>query len=298
MKILLTGASGFIGSRLLERLARVYGRDSVRLLTSKPLAGFDCIVYRSHRCLEIGAVDVSDIEAIVHAGAFTPKSGADANRIVECADNIVFTEQLLAMPFRRLGKIVNLSTLDVYASAELITEASPLGPVSLYGDSKLYCERMIRTFCREKKVGYQTLRIGHVYGPGEESYKKIIPVAISKVLSGDPIEIWGDGFDLRSFIYIDDVISAIVNALGRDSLFEVVNIVSGHSISIRDLVSMIVRVSGKRLEAVHKDGAGVRRDLVFDNSLLRSTLLEVETDFLSGLTAEYNHMKKIHEDNI
>jgi UDP-glucose 4-epimerase len=147
-------------------------------------------------------------------------------------------------------------------------------------------------------VEYQTLRIGHVYGPGEEAYKKIIPITISNAIKGKPVEIWGDGLDLRSFIYIDDVITAVVNAIEREPQADTVNVVSGNSINIKDLVASIIKVSGKGIDVTFKDSVAVSRNLVFDNNLLRSTLLETETDFMAGLAAEYNHMKTLHENNI
>lgn len=298
MKILLTGSSGFIGAHLLKRLASIYGNKSICLLTSKPVTGFDCIIYKNHRNFDVGSYDLSDIDMVVHAGAFTPKNSTDANLVLPSSDNIFFTEQLLLLPFKKLKKIVNLSTLDVYASAEKISEESPVDPISLYGSSKLYCEKMIDAFTATNDVEYQTLRIGHVYGPGEGAYKKIIPITMSNVLDGKPVEIWGDGLDLRSFIYIDDVITAIVNAIERAPLVDIVNVVSGNSINIKDLVASIIKVSGESINVTYKDSAAASRNLIFDNSLLRSSLLETETDFMAGLTAEYNYMKAMHENNI
>ena len=65
----------------------------------------------------------------------------------------------------------------------------------------------------DHKVENMNLRIGHVYGPGEEEYKKVIPITIKKILDNKPLQLWGDGSDLRSFIFIDDVVNSIVKSL-------------------------------------------------------------------------------------
>ncbi len=298
MKILLTGSSGFIGKRLLEKLVSIYGKEKICLVTFKAIASFDCIVYKNYRDLDIGSYDVSDVELVIHAGAFTPKNAIDANLIKQCNDNVYFTEQLLSLPFKKLKKIVNISTLDVYASAEITSESTAIDPISLYGASKYYCEKLVKAFAVKNKIQCQTLRVGHVYGPGEEAYKKIIPITIDNVINGKPVEIWGNGLELRSFIYIDDVIAAIVNSIDRVRCSDIVNIVSGNSISIRDLVSAIIKISDKNTDVIFKESVGAARSLIFDNSLLRSSLLQSETDFMTGLLTEYNYMVALREDNI
>ncbi|BFM11829.1 NAD-dependent epimerase/dehydratase family protein [Simiduia litorea] len=298
MKILLTGSGGYIGGRLLDALVATYGKDAICLLTSKVVPGFDCLVYKQYRLFDCEAIDVSSVEVVIHAGAFTPKEVSEGNLIEQSNDNIYFTEQLLRLPFKSLRKIINLSTLDVYAPAEIISEASPVAPISLYGCSKLYCENMIKAYASERNISYHTLRVGHVYGPGEETYRKIIPITIANIIKGGAVEIWGDGLELRSFIYIDDVIKAITNSIESDLGVDVVNLVSGNSISIKDLVVSLVKISGKNIEITFKNANRECRSIVFDNSLLFSTLLTSESDLIVGLTTEYKYMKALYENNI
>src|SRR5690606_10788804 len=145
-----------------------------------------------------------------------------------------FTDNILRLVFSNLSRIIYLSTLDVYDGKGVISEQSCVKPVSLYGMSKFYCEELIKEYARSRNIEYMNLRVGHVYGPGEEEYQKVLPLTVNKILAGEPVEIWGGGSELRSFIYIEDVIKAIINSLSHVPANIDINIVSGRFISIRD----------------------------------------------------------------
>ncbi|RYE52131.1 MAG: NAD-dependent epimerase/dehydratase family protein, partial [Sphingobacteriales bacterium] len=231
------------------------------------------------------------IDTIIHAGAFTPKNGSAANDIEQCNTNIFSLEKLLQSNIPGLKRIIYLSTLDVYGADNVLSESSPLLPVSLYGHSKLYGEKMIETWAGNNGIKHQILRIGHVYGPGEEQYQKIIPVTMGKLLHKQPIEIWGDGSELRAFIYIDDVVRAIIKSIEITDEPGPVNIVSGNTISLIDLVKLIIEISGGKAAINYLDRKGDPRDLTFNTDLVRKHLLLEETKLSDGLRAEWEHMK-------
>lgn len=298
MKILLTGASGFIGGHLLDALIEKYGSASIVAFTSKEIAKVNCIVYGGHRDLKVEDYDFSEFTHLIHAGAFTPKNNSESNDVGCCNDNIWFTENILKLGFDKLKRVIYLSTLDVYDGSDVVSEESNVKPVTLYGASKLYCEQLIKYFAQSKKLGYMNLRVGHVYGPGEEKYQKVLPLAINKILAGQPVELWGDGSELRSFIYIDDVVRSIINSIDYQPGNLDVNVVSGSAISIYDLLVKVIEVSGKDVVLNRIDSNHMKRDLVFDNSRLVATLLDKETDLNEGLMKEFRYMKKKHENNI
>lgn len=299
MKVLLTGASGFIGSHLLKLLINKLGTESVIALTSKDIPNINCIIYDTIQDFGLDKNQFDDITHVIHAGAFTPKDMNQANDIKQCFGNIEFTTELLSYNYINLKKIINLSTLDVYEStAETLSEYSKIQPVSLYGSSKLYCEEMVKAFTKQRELEYLNLRIGHVYGPGEEKYKKVLPIAIQNILQDKPLELWGDGNDLRSFIFIQDVVQAIVNSLKASVKNKDINIVSGVAVSIKELLEKTIKVSGKNVTINQRESNHKKRDLVFDNSLLLATLLDKEIDLLEGLDIEYQYMKERYEPNI
>lgn len=294
MKVLLTGVSGFIGSRLLTAVCDKFGAQNVFALSSKVTKKCVTILYGDDFSIEpTDLTRLACVDIIIHAGAFTPKSRFDGNNIEKCNGNILFTKQLLDLPFNQLKKIIYLSTLDVYGDDKIISELSPLMPVSLYGMSKLYCEKMVSSFCENIAVTSQVLRVGHVYGPGEEKYQKLLPTAIKNILNDCEVELWGDGSELRSFIYINDVIKACMASIELSDDVGVINIVSEQSISIANLLEQLADVLNTKLKCIHKPYTGVKRDLLFDNSKMKRYLLKIETPFVDGLKEEVVYFKGI-----
>jgi len=299
MKVLLTGASGFIGGHILTALIERYGKSAALALTSKKINNVNYITYNSFSDFGLDKSCFNDITHVIHAGAFIPKDAREANNLDKSFDSIGYTNKLLSYEFASLKVFVNLSSTDVYASTEQkLSEESKIEPVSLYGSSKLYCERMIKAFSEQRNISYMNLRIGHVYGPGEEKYKKVLPVAIGNILENKPLELWGDGSELRSFIFIEDVVESVLNSLESSEKNLDVNVASGVAVSIRELLNKIIEVSGQKVQINKKDSSHEKRDLVFDNSLLLGTLLKKEADLMEGLRIEYNYMKDKHENNI
>jgi UDP-glucose 4-epimerase len=293
MKIVITGTSGFIGSRLLQTARAAYG-ESVTAFSSHPSEG-NHIVYANRTDFSLAPTElalVEDAEVLIHAGAFIPKCGAKANQIKSCNSNIAFTEELLALPWRNLKKIIFLSTVDVYNNFDCpISEATLTVPTTLYGMSKLYCERMMSLHAAERGIAIQVLRIGHVYGPGEEQYVKVIPKAIERIIAGGDVELWGEGEELRSFIYISDVVTAILKAVELQEEPGVINVVGGNVISIRDLLEKLIAIGGRQTKIVQREFSRTRRDLVFDNTKLKRYLLPEESDFTTGLKMEFRQVE-------
>ena len=294
--ILLTGASGFIGKHLLKELVNVYTDDNVIALTSSPLQGYKYLLHNNYSFndsffVESGYGD--KIETIIHAGAFTPKSGSDANNWKFCGYNVLNTQKFLSATLPSLKKVIYLSTLDVYGQSDVISEETITLPASLYGFSKLYGEKMITNWADTEDKICQILRVGHVYGPGEEAYSKIIPTVMKKIINKKAVEIWGTGNELRSFIYIDDLIKAIVKSIELEEFIEPINLVSANSISIKELVEKIFQISNNTINLKMIPTSGTPRSLSFDNKKMRQYLLSSETPLDTGLNAEWLYMKSL-----
>ena len=293
--ILVTGSTGFIGGHLLDFLIEKYGKRNIVALTSKPISKCKFLLHNDYSFDDDYFVNsgFENIDTILHAGAFTPKSNTDANLIEGSNSNITSTAKLLNANLPQLKLFIFFSTLDVYGYDNPITEKTRLFPSTLYGHSKVYCEQMVSAWAIQKNICHQILRLGHVYGEGEEKYKKIIPTIMQRLLSKTPLQIYGDGSEIRSFIYIIDVVNAVINALKLENHAGIINLVGEEQISINELIKEIISISGLHPKIDIIESKTPTRDLVFDNSKMKEFLYVPKVRLKEGLIKEWNYMKNL-----
>ena len=284
--ILVTGGTGFIGCHLLRYL-KTLSQYEVIVLSSKQIQGLKTILHQNYTFDRsvFGKNGINKIDVVIHVGAFTPKTTSEANNISLSNSNIFNTQHLLySLP--PVNKFIFLSTLDVYKQENVITEQSATEPVSLYGWSKLYCERMIEHWGKEHNVLTQILRIGHIYGCGEEKYQKIIPVTIRRCLTNENPVIFSDGQEKRAFLHVSDCVKAIMKSIDLIENVGVINIVSEESLSVYETVSIIKDAINEKLTIEIKHSTGSARSLVFDASKMKKYLHTPEVLFKNGIKEE------------
>ena len=293
--ILLTGASGYIGGYLLDTLIETFGRDQIAALTSTPIHKCRFLLHNNYRFGNEFFVNsgFSEIDTIIHAGAFTPKFSSESDNIEQCTSNINNTFKLISASLPQLQKFILLSTLDVYGYDIPITEESLVNPISLYGQSKSYCEKLIAVWANKNDIRHQILRIGHVYGPGEEKYQKLIPVVMKQIISNETVKLYGNGDDIRTFIYISDVVQSIIASIRLEASNEIINVVGEEQISIKNLINEIIKLSGKNtlIEKIESDTKP--RNLIFNNTKLKKLLHIPNVPLSIGLKNEWEYFKKL-----
>ncbi len=294
--ILVTGASGFIGSSLVAKLAERHGHENIVALTSKPIAEINSVIHKGYGDTYLDRSSFGfAIETVIHAGSFTPKEGTDANNLDGCTSNVTSMKSVLKFCEQaRVRRLVFLSTIDVYGDkCESMIETEAPSPTSLYGTSKLFCEKAARSFCESQSIEINILRVGHMYGPGEEKYKKIIPETIKRCLSKLPIEQIGTGSDLRSFIYIDDLVHAIMSTLIVGGLPHTINLAGVSTISVGEVLRLINEMVGNRCPMIVSNNDTPRRDMVMDVERMRRFLQLSQVDIADGLRSEISYMREI-----
>lgn len=281
----MSGARGFVGAATVRRLARMPETTVVALGRSRPDGPADPNVHWVESSLEDlrpshwRSAAWTTFDAVIHLAAFTPKSGAMRDSAQEIiAANIVGLQALLTSFISPPGRLIFCSTLDVYsrlAFEQVVTERSPVGPTGLYGLSKLFGEGLVEAYARSSGTECVTLRLGHIFGPGEERYAKLVPETIRRVLANQPPRIAGDGNEQRDLLYIDDAAEALVRsctAVLNDT--RVVNIARGVSNSILEVVSTIAAEAGYRGAPERLPRPADAYSTIFDTSLMKRVLGE------------------------
>jgi nucleoside-diphosphate-sugar epimerase len=292
MKLLLTGSTGFIGKRLLSHICKDKAlRNETIVLSSKPVEGFFTIQHFNYNFTPdvFLNANVSGIEAVVHLGAYIPKKQSLANDIESCTSNIRNTKTLLEQLPDSTKRFIYISSVDVYGhyNNRAISESMQCNPITLYGMSKFYCEKMVEEWCQKNNIIFQILRLGHIYGPGEDDYQKIIPVTIKKVIQNIPPVIHTTGKEMRAFLYIDDCCRAILKSLSLPEYIGPVNIASGCAISVNDIVRQIIGISKKDLNVIWERPPIKGQDIYFNISKMVQYFGNESIDYAKGLREEY-----------
>lgn len=291
-RILVTGATGFIGSGLLARLqqseAEVYAIARHVPGTSLPRGAY--IACDLSRPADGKALQLIEAPVVVHLAALIPKTSIPQESLEEnIVGNLTTTVNLLKH-LRSTQYFVYISTLDVYGPPEYvpIDEKHPTQPATYYGAAKLSAEKILQVFCREVGIPILILRLTQVYGAGEPVIK-VIPQTIARVADGEPLVLYGDGSDMRDYIHVSDVVEVIVRAL-KARPTGTLNVASGTSRSIAEVVDTIIRVSGRGITRLYQPRTRPCVHFVFDVSRLRNELGDLpQKDFAQGVREQYEH---------
>jgi len=156
-------------------------------------------------------------------------------------------------------------------------DAYPAGPDSEYGWEKLFSERMYLAFHRNYGINVRIARFHNIFGPegtykgGREKAPAALCRKVAEAPNGGEIEIWGDGEQTRSFLYIDECLEGVLRLMNSDFLGPV-NIGSDEMISINNLAKMIMEIVGKNLQIKHIPGPLGVRGRNSDNTLIKEKL--------------------------
>ncbi len=173
--------------------------------------------------------------------------------------------------------------------------AYPANPDSEYGWEKLFSERLFLALHRNYDVDVKVARFHNIYGPlgtwqgGKEKAPAAICRKVAEAGSGGMIDVWGDGLQTRSFLYIDDCIEAVRRLMQEKNFSGPVNIGSEEMVSINELVSITSQVAGKQLSVRHIAGPTGVRGRNSNNDLIRSVLdWEYKWSLRQGIEETYS----------
>lgn len=260
--VLIFGASGFIGQSLAEHLSN---------------KGYDLLTPSSSECDLLNVCQVREylstintpVRIIFSAGILLQRDNSFASMtkniqmvqsLAECASDV------------SISSIIYLSTTDVYGNPDgIITEDTRILPTSYYGLSK-YAGEVIFGMPDFLSIPVTILRIPGVYGPGDHQ-KGTVALFLDRLVNNKVVTIHGKGDSLRDYVEAGDV-SRIIESFISSPYHGVLNVATGKSITILELVSILAKALGVKPIIVHEntDNAPVHRNLVFNTFRLREKL--------------------------
>ena len=289
MRVLVTGAGGFIGSALVRRLktdghwVRGIGRS------------------RCGDCDEWRACDVRDLSTVAYfAGSPDAhegiRRGPPIDEMYHCAADMGGIAYLSGadQQMARNNMLMDLSALEAARMAGVgrflyVSSACSISPTTVYGHGKRFGE--------ELAYSYDSTRIARlhtVYGPGERwsaDRGKVVSSLCRKVAEapdGGTVEVWGDGEQTRTFLYIDDAVDGLIRVMRSDSS-RVIDVGGTELVSINHLMRLIIAYSGKQLEVVHVKGPQGQRHRGTHLETLREVCHWVPpTRLVDGLAKTYD----------
>ena len=293
MKIIVTGGAGFIGSHIVDDL--VSDGHQVLVIDDLSTGNFDNINPKADfENLDITNSRISAViksfepDVISHFAAQTSVSISTNNPTLDANSNIIGTINVFeAMNKTKCSNLIYINTGGaLYGEPQYLPldEAHPINPISPYGLSKWVAEKYILM----QKRSYQfikVLRLSNVYGPRQDSYGEagVVSIFSNKMLSNEPVTIFGNGNQTRDFIYVGDVTSAFKLAMEKDKSFSV-NISSGKSVTINELYELMSGIVGNSIDANYENiRLGDLTHSVLSNDLAKKLLGWVPvTDLLEG----------------
>jgi UDP-glucose 4-epimerase len=284
MRVLITGGAGFLGSALANRLAgeghTVLALDDLSAGDPRRLAPETLLTRGDVKDIPKLWTLLQGVDCVYHLAARVrvPESihyPGDYNSV-----NVGGTVSVMeAMRDTGVRRVVFASSAALYGEQKQqpIQEKQEPHPNSPYGVSKIAAEYYIATLGALYQIETVSLRIFNAYGPGQElppSYPPVIPQLLKQAQTGGSLVIFGDGTQTRDFVYVDDVVAALVSAATATAVNRaVINIGSGREVSINDLAAQVARTTNRRVSILHnQDHTGGVSRLVADVSQAKKLL--------------------------
>ena len=258
-KCLVLGGRGFIGTHLINSLlsngyqVRCFDRPNVLPMGNSHLFNHNFELVEGELTSEADMYKVLEgCDVCFHFISTTLPKSSNADPVFDIESNILGTVRFLNNAVKLgLKKIIFISsggTVYGVPKQTPILESHPTDPVCSYGITKLTIEKYLSLFKQLHGLDYTVLRLANPYGEHQRinTSQGAVAVFLAKVLSSEPVEIWGDGSVVRDYIYISDVVDALMKSLDYEGDEHVFNIGSGRGYSINEVLDAIEKVTGKQ----------------------------------------------------
>ncbi|MFF8595615.1 UDP-glucuronic acid decarboxylase family protein [Streptomyces sp. NPDC015220] len=261
MRVAVTGGGGFLGSHLCEALLR-RGDEVVCLDDFSTGDPSNIAAFIGNPAFELVRGDVSQsvdvrgaVDAVAHLAS--PASPPDYLRrpLETLAVGSRGTENALRLATQHGARFVLASTSEVYGDPEVHPQdetyfgnVNPVGPRSVYDEAKRFAEALTQAYRRNRATNTGIVRIFNTYGPRMRPHDgRVVSSFVVQALTGEPLTIYGDGKQTRSFCYVDDLVRGIVRMLNHDEPGPV-NLGNPVELTVLELAGLVLDLTGSRAE--------------------------------------------------
>ena len=264
MRILVTGAAGFLGSHLIDRLlAEGHEILAVDNFFTGSRANLSHLV--DNKNLEILRHDITfplyvEVDQIFNLASPASPVHYQRDPVQTLKTNVVGAVNLLGLAKRLNARIFQASTSEVYGDPQVSPQAesywgnvNPIGARSCYDEGKRAAETLFFDYQRQHGVDVRVARIFNTYGPRMAvNDGRVVSNLIVQALRGDDLTVYGDGTQTRSFCYYSDLVEAILRLMALDEQEGPTNIGNPNEIKVAELAELILRITGSSSKIVSR----------------------------------------------
>ena len=256
MRVLVAGGAGFIGSHLAERL--VLRGDYVVVLddlSSGQISNLSKIAKRiTFVNSEISRFDtLESFDVIVNLASRASRKEWENYPVEVALTNSIGNNNLIKLALKMNARYIFASTSEVYGNPEVVPtpetyigKVSSVGSRSPYDESKRFGEALVKAYESEFNLDNIIIRFFNTYGPrmrGGDLYGRVLDRFIQQALTNQPLTVYGDGTQTRSFTHVNDTVDAILMLMQKGKSGEIYNVGNDHEISILDLANLVIKVT-------------------------------------------------------
>ena len=262
-RILITGGAGFLGSHLSDRLIGEGSdvvcidnffsgsKDNIRHLFPNPY--FELIRHDVIHPLFV------EVDHIYHLACPASPIHYQLNAIKTVKTTVMGTINMLGLAKRIKARILLSSSSEVYGDAKVHPQnesywgnVNPIGIRSCYDEGKRVAETLMMDYHRQNRVDVRIVRIFNTYGPRMAvDDGRVVSNFIVQALMGEPLTVYGDGSQTRSFCYVTDLVEALVRMMNADGFIGPVNVGNPGEFTILELAEKVLKLTGSRSRIVH-----------------------------------------------
>ncbi len=287
-RILVTGGAGFIGSHLCERLLNE-GNEVICLDNYFTGSKKNIVHLLHHPYFEMVRSDVTmpfyaEVDEIYNLACPASPIHYQYNPIKTIKTSVMGAINVLGLAKRVKAKILQASTSEVYGDPKIHPQpeeywghVNPIGPRSCYDEGKRCAETLFMDYHNQNKVRIKIVRIFNTYGPRMHPHDgRVVSNFIVQALNNDPITIYGNGSQTRSFQYVDDLVEGFIRMMGTDdTVIGPINIGNPVEFTILQLAEMIINMTGSTSPLINMP-------LPKDDPIQRRPVIEKASAILGG----------------